>query len=698
MTYLSIATSAEVIQMFHNFWNIKRKSEKLYLDDICTDVLMEITLELKKKSIHFGEGLGLTDSNIINGSFNEYFDKYSFIARPLKKRAKEVQKSYKLKNYNDTNSHLIQLEQRAKILESLMPNIVPEDTEEIDFILILPELYNYKPLVIKMRKELRKHLRTAMRSNAVGAKRVAFAPTALDTHFNHDVRSSSIMKKRRVESKTDSKTDSARGDDGDKLDTTPILTEATSSGVDADATPILDPSSTPVLDNQSSSGVDPEATPIIVDDQLSPYLDPEATPTLGSNSTPTVGGAASTNMIPEATSTSGSTLATLNNEQDGIEDLLKSVIAPQPCSYQSEKPDVNPILPTNQLLSCVVGDMNSGRRGGSFVDYYFIARYLTLIVPKMWLQEVNAENLNLEKTTDASRDSVERIWNNGDFILKRLRSGGQPDRCTVLAKKRATGSWEWKPDKSFSLMLGSTNNISHKFSNKNMAVAVHSDNSELIKITLDMHDVTKLADCNAGSNNEMCDTCIAKLRDSNTFIFNYGTEIKFCLICRNPHKGYTEKTRNHNHREGIHFKHFPMIQFELNYGLMEYFDGKQIADVANINEGDMENLRKKCQQTRKKKYNNLWQQIGYDGVQFQFDCQQWDDVATGVVADETIEQAHLLLDCDVVHKDDIMEKLEDGRKFNKSKTGLEARFLAPQRYDNGRYKIFRNGKWIKLVV
>ena len=34
-----------------------------------------------------------------------------------------------------------------------------------------------------------------------------------------------------------------------------------------------------------------------------------------------------------------------------------------------------------------------------------------------------------------------------------------------------------------------------------------------------------------------------------------------------------------------------------------------------------------------KKYNNTWQQIGYDGVQFQFDCQQWDDVATGVVAD-----------------------------------------------------------------
>ena len=176
-----------------------------------------------------------------------------------------------------------------------------------------------------MRKELQKHLRPAMRSNAVGAKRVAFAH---DTHFNHDVRSSSIMKKRRVESKTDSKTDSARGDDGDNSDTTPILTEATSSGVDPDATPILDPSLTPVLDNQSSSGVDPEATPIIVDDQLSPYLDPEATPTLGSNSTPTVGGAASTNMIPEATSTSGSTLATLNNEQDGIEDLLKSVIAP----------------------------------------------------------------------------------------------------------------------------------------------------------------------------------------------------------------------------------------------------------------------------------------------------------------------------------------------------------------------------------
>ena len=41
-----------------------------------------------------------------------------------------------------------------------------------------------------------------------------------------------------------------------------------------------------------------------------------------------------------------------------------------------------------------------------------------------------------------------------------------------------------------------------------------------------------------------------------------------------------------------------------------------------------------------------WQYIGYDGVQFQFDCQQWDDVATGVVAGSSIEQAHLLLDCD----------------------------------------------------
>ena len=58
------------------------------------------------------------------------------------------------------------------------------------------------------------------------------------------------------------------------------------------------------------------------------------------------------------------------------------------------------MLPTNDLLSRVVGDMNSDRRGGSFVDYYFIARYLTLIVPKMWLQEVNAEKLNLEKTAD----------------------------------------------------------------------------------------------------------------------------------------------------------------------------------------------------------------------------------------------------------------------------------------------------------
>ena len=49
----------------------------------------------------------------------------------------------------------------------------------------------------------------------------------------------------------------------------------------------------------------------------------------------------------------------------------------------------------------------------------------------------------------------------------------------------------------------------------------------------------------------------------------------------------------------------------------------------------------------------------------------------------------MLLDCDVVRKDVIMKKLEDGRKFNKSKTGLESRFLAPQRYDKGRYKIFQ---------
>ena len=95
----------------------------------------------------------------------------------------------------------------------------------------------------------------------------------------------------------------------------------------------------------------------------------------------------------------------------------------------------------------------------------------------------------------------------------------------------------------------------------------------------------------------------------------------------------------------------------------------------------------------KQKLNKTWQQIGYDGVQFQFDCQQWDDVATGVVTGSSLEQAQLLLDCDVIHKSDILKKMEDGRKFHKSKTGLEARFLAPQMYDKGRYKIFRNGQW-----
>ena len=39
-----------------------------------------------------------------------------------------------------------------------------------------------------------------------------------------------------------------------------------------------------------------------------------------------------------------------------------------------------------------------------------------------------------------------------------------------------------------------------------------------------------------------------------------------------------------------------------------------------------------------------------------------------VVAGSSIEQAHLLLDCDVVRKDVIMKKLEDGRESHKSKT------------------------------
>ena len=405
---------------------IKKSTEKIYIDDICTDVLLQIIMELDNSNIHFGEGLGLTGSNINGKSFNEYFDKQSFIARPLQKRAKEVISNYKSKKYNDANKHLVQLEQRTKILESLMPFIVPEDTVTDEIGIILPMLHQYPKHVRNMRQELQPHLRTAMRSNAVGEKRVAFAQ---DMHFNPVVRGNGIMKKRRIESKTDS----ARGDDGDKLDTTPILTEATSSGLDA--TLILDPSSTPVLDNQSSSHEEPEATPIlgsnstpILHDQSYSEVDPEATPILGSNSTPTMGGTTSTNMNPEATSTSGSTFAISNNEQAEIDDLLNSVFAPRSCSYQSRKPDINPTVPTKQLLSRVVGDMNSGRRGGSFVDHYFIARYLTLIVPKMWLQEVNGSKPNLEKTMDGdiSKDSVERIWNNGNFILKRLKSGVSP--------------------------------------------------------------------------------------------------------------------------------------------------------------------------------------------------------------------------------------------------------------------------------
>ena len=698
MRDLSIATNAEIIQMFHSFWKDRRDKgmEKLYIDDICTDVLMEIVLDRKNSSVHFGEGLGFTDSKIFSCCFNEYFDKYSFIARPLRLRAKQVITSYKSENYSEANRYLVQLEQRVKILDSIMPNIVPEDTEKVGE--ILPKLHEWPKHAINMRQELRTKWRTAMKSNAVGTKRVAFAP---ETHSDYVPRSSSIIKKRKVASKTGS----TRGDDGDKSDATPILTEATSSGADSDATPILDSSSTPVLGDQPSSGVDPEATPILdpsstplLGDQSSSGVDPEATPILGPNSTPTVGGATSTNMDPVAPSILGSTSAASNNEQDAIDDLLNSVFAPRSCSYQSRKPDVNPTVPTTKLLLDVVGDMNRGP-AGTFVDYYFVARYLTLIVPKMWLQEVNGGKHNLEKTMggDMSEDSTERIWNNGNFILKRLKSGGQPGRCTVLAKKRATGSWGWKPDESFNLRLGSTKNVDHKFTNKNMAIAVHSGNSDLIKITLDMHDVTKLADCSAGNNNEMCDACYKKLMESDTFIFNYGTEIKFCLVCRNPHSNYTEKTKNHNHREGIDYQHFPMIQFELDYGLMEYFNGDQIANVAGIEEGILENLRKKCQQTRKQKFTDSWEKIGYDGVQFQFDCQQWDDVATGVVTGSSLEQAQLLLDCDVIRKDDILKKMEDGRKFHKSKTGLEARFLAPQMYDKGRYKVYRNGQWVKLA-
>ena len=140
-------------------------------------------------------------------------------------------------------------------------------------------------------------------------------------------------------------------------------TEATSSGLDATQYWIK---LNPVLDNQSSSHENPpilgsNSTPILHDQSYS-EVDPEATPILGSNSTPTMGGTTSTNMNPEATSTSGSTFATSNNEQAELDDLLNSAKAPRSCSYQSRKPDINPMLPTNDLLSRVVGDMN--RRGG----------------------------------------------------------------------------------------------------------------------------------------------------------------------------------------------------------------------------------------------------------------------------------------------------------------------------------------------
>ena len=80
---------------------------------------------------------------------------------------------------------------------------------------------------------------------------------------------------------------------------------------------------------------------------------------------------------------------------------------------------------------------------------FFVTRRMKLTLPKNWLDEVNpprtlvkTEGMNINNTdSDLWMNDFERYWNNGDFILTRIKTGTSPDKPSFLARKVNANTW-----------------------------------------------------------------------------------------------------------------------------------------------------------------------------------------------------------------------------------------------------------------
>eukprot|EP00942_MAST-04A_sp_MAST-4A-sp1_P011660 g11660.t1 len=643
----TIVSSPEIIQMIHSFW--KRQKNNVIICDVCVDVLLGIIKERKVKiKNHFGNDLGLKkfkpagpNTNGPEYTFNEYLDQRSFIYNCIRLRLKQVLKMFEDENYRECEKILIIVEQKSDIISKAFKDLIPDDDHDSDD---LEKLYHFKHVVIpKMRIQLDKKLKTSADNNG-------------------------------------SKTPIADDDDGSGSGgRTPVI-------VESDVTPIAeDGGRTPII-------VENDATPIADND------DGEHTPILFNT-----------------------TIESNCNNEIADEEEQKEVDVMNLLSRAGQRKEcINKYAKLNYLsqpesLSDEMIDKLTRRDTKDF----FVTRRMKLTLPKNWLDEVNpprtkvkTEGMSINNTdSDLWMKDFERYWNNGDFILTRIKTGTSPDKPSFLARKVNANTWESEPEKKFNLFLGSVTNNELRNANNNKAItitnAIYKDDEGVMKededkiqIELDMYDITKLGDCTFGDENLMCDDCEDKLKNSNAFIFNYGAPLKFVLVCRKPKASYTEGTNNHNHADSIHYEHFPMIEFEINYGLMDL--------KRDYND-------KKCMQIRKAKYGKEgWGTaalLQYDAVKFQFDAYQRANVAVGNVSDKSITQAGLELECDIIAKAHLLRKLERDRKDARAKTGLLEHNISQQRKcDNKRcsngyqtYKLFNssgwgnnsnNGKWV----
>ena len=728
----TIVSSPEIIQMIHSFW--KRQKNNVIICDVCVDVLLVIIKERKVKiKNHFGNDLGLKkfkpagpNTNGPEYTFNEYLDQRSFIYNCIRLRLKQVKKMFNDENYRECEKILIIVEQKSDIISKAFKDLIPDDDHDSDD---LEKLYHFKHVVIpKMRIQLDKKLKTSGNNDNHSSRKRNIS----NNHNNGSsiLKESVNFKKQRIEKpKKKKKKKKKKRKKKNMMMMMPMSSEDEESDEeeeeeedddDEELTPIADNngSKTPIADDDDGSGSGGR-TPVIVESDVTPIAeDGGRTPIIVENDATPIADNDDGEHTPILFNT---TIESNFNNEIADEEEQKEVDVMNLLSFAGQRKEcINKYAELNYLsqpesLSDEMIDKLTRRDTKDF----FVTRRMKLTLPKNWLDEVNpprtlvkTEGMNINNTdSDLWMNDFERYWNNGDFILKRIKTGTSPNKSSFLARKVNANTWESEPEKKFDLFLGSVTNNELRNANKNKAItitnAIYKDDEGVMKededkiqIELDMYDITKLGDCTFGDENLMCDDCEDKLKNSNAFIFNYGAPLKFVLVCRKPKASYTEGTNNHNHADSIHYEHFPMIEFEINYGLMDL--------KRDYND-------KKCMQIRKAKYGKKsWgtaAQLQYDAVKFQFDAYQRANVAVGNVSDKSITQAGLELECDIIAKAHLLRKLERDRKDARAKTGLLEHNISQQRKcDNKRcsngyqtYKLFNssgwgnnsnNGKWV----